>query len=297
MKKIRREHPVIVSLVLTVLFPLLGAVASVPLLLFDGLITDNLYLAQLIAEAITFAFFLLITLLLGMQYVFRPSHKPLREHILPCLAIVAVYTFALLESVILCMGDPLQPPVKILWYVLCMLAVGITEELVFRGLITRMLFEKCGKNPVGVWVGVLLSSLLFGVMHLGNAVGGAIDLGSVLVQVVGAAALGVCLSAIYLRTGSLWTVALLHGYMDFCGLISSGVFATDSMQDLLGGYSAGNLIAAVGYAALGIFLLRPSKMRTLTDSDAQPSNGQIAGLMAVVMLMTGLLSAVTVLSI
>ena len=294
MKTLRKRFPVPVSIVLTILFPLIGGLAALPLLLFEELITDNLYLAQLIAEVATFVIFLLITLLLGMQFIFRPSHKPLREHILPCLAILVVYTFALLESVILCMDQPLQPPIKILWYVLCMLAVGITEELVFRGLITRMLFAKYSRSSVGVWISVLLSSLLFGLMHLSNAAGGVIDLGSILVQVVGAAALGICLSAIYLRTGSLWTVALLHGYMDFCGLISSGVFAADSMGDLLSGYSGDTLIAGVVYALLGIFLLRPSKMKRLTDPEAQPSTGQIIGLMALVMLTSGVLSAVAV---
>ena len=297
MKKLRKRYPVPVSIVLTVLFPLIGGLAALPLMLFDGFVEKNLYLAQLIAEIVTFAVMAVLALLMGMGFVFRRSGKPLKELLLPCLAIVLFYTFAGLEMLILCFGQPVQPPLKILGYVLCMLAIGLTEELVFRGMITRMLFAKYGRNPVGVWISVLLSSLLFGLMHLTNAAGGAIDMGSVLVQAVGASALGICLAGIYLRTGSLWTVALLHAYMDFCALLSSGVFATDSMQDLLGEYSAENLLSVVIYLALGMFLLRPSQMKKITDADGTVPQGQIVGLMAVVMLLSGLAAAVTVLSV
>ena len=230
---------------------------------------------------------------MGMQFIFRRSRKPLGERILPCAAILVLYTLALLGGITLCLEDPLQPPLKILSFVLCMLSVGLTEELIFRGLITRILYAKYGKNPVGVWLSVLLSSLLFGLIHLSNAIGG-VELGSVLIQVVGASALGICLSAIYLRTGSFWTVVLLHAYMDFCGLVSSGVFVSDSLADLLGGYSSGSLIAAAVYAALGIFLLRRSKMKTITDLSAEPPQGQIIGLMITVLLLVGVASAVAV---
>ena len=125
---------------------------------------------------------------------------------------------------------------------------------------------------------------------------GAVELNGVLIQVVGASALGICLSAIYLRTGSFWTVVLLHAYMDFCGLVSSGVFVSDSLADLLGGYSSGSLIAAAVYAALGIFLLRRSKMKTITDLSAEPPQGQIIGLMITVLLLVGVASAVAVIT-
>ena len=62
----------------------------------------------------------------------------------------------------------------------------------------------------------------------------------------------------------------------------------------MGGYSSGSLIAAAVYAALGIFLLRRSKMKTITDLSAEPPQGQIIGLMITVLLLVGVASAVAV---
>ena len=293
MKNLRKRFPVLVSIGLALLFLAVNYLLSKPLERIADTVAQHLYLFQLIMELVVFAIFLGLAVLMGMQFIFRRSRKPLGERILPCAAILVLYTLALLGGITLCLEDPLQPPLKILSFVLCMLSVGLTEELIFRGLITRILYAKYGKNPVGVWLSVLLSSLLFGLIHLSNAIGG-VELGSVLIQVVGASALGICLSAIYLRTGSFWTVVLLHAYMDFCGLVSSGVFVSDSLADLLGGYSSGSLIAAAVYAALGIFLLRRSKMKTITDLSAEPPQGQIIGLMITVLLLVGVASAVAV---
>ncbi len=297
MKNLRKRYPIPVSIALALLFLAVNFLLSLPLIRIADTVAQNLYLFQLIVELLTFAVFLIITILMGMQFIFRRTRKPLSKLVLPCAAILVVYTLALVGGVTLCLGDPLQSPLKILWFVLCMLSVGLTEELIFRGLITRMLYARYGRNPVGVWMSVLLSSLLFGLIHLSNAAGGAVELSSVLVQVVGASALGICLSAIYLRTGSFWTVVLLHAYMDFCGLVSSGVFVSDSLTDLLGSYSSSSLISAGGYAVLGIFLLRRSRMKTITDPSAEPSQGQIIGLMISVFLLAGITSAVAVLTL
>ena len=297
MKTLRKRFPILISIVLTVLFPLIVIPAARPLAAFGDFFADNLYLAQLIAEIMTFAVFLILAALMGLGFIFRRSRKPVRQLLVPCTAILVIYSISLLGNLSLSLGYPLQPPLKILWFLLCMLSVGLTEELVFRGMITRMLFAKYGRNPVGVWFSVLLSGLLFGLMHLSNAYGGVIDLKSVLVQVVGACMLGICLGAIYLRTGGYWTVALLHAFMDFCGLFSSGVFTVDTLTDTLGSYSAVNLVSVIPYLAIGLVLLRPGKMRTVTDPNGQASQGQIIGLMITVMLIAGLISAVTVLTV
>ena len=296
MQYLRKHYTVPVSIVLAVLFVGLNQLLGLPLRYMGDVVKQHFYLAQLILELIVFAVFAVLAVLMGMGYVFRRTKKPLGSLILPCAAILVLYTFALIGTLIMCFGDPLQPPLKILAFILCMLSVGLTEELVFRGLIARMLYARFGRNPVGVWLSVLLSSLLFGLVHLSNALSG-VDLTSVLIQVVGASALGICLAAIYLRTGSFWTVVLLHAYMDFCGLISSGVFTTASLNDLLGGYTAGSLVSAVVYAALGIFLLRRSKMKAITNISGEPTQGQIIGLMIPVFLLAGIFSAVAVLSV
>lgn len=295
MKRLRMKYPIWISLILTVLFPAVSLLGAMPMLLWDGVWGYGEYLPLLIAEVLVLLVLLLVMKLLGMSYVLRSGVRNPGNRLLPVLPILLLYTYSMAASVIFYAGEPMQPPLGIFWFVLCMLAVGITEELAFRGLMTRMIFEKYGRSAVGVWLSVLLSSLLFGAVHITNAAEGGDILGGVLVQAVNAVALGMCLGAIYLRTNSLWTVALLHAYMDFCALISTGVFTDGSVMDTVGAYSPLHLLASVFYALLALFLLRPSKLKRLIPTGAETLTGDVIKLMLTVMLASGLFSAVAVL--
>lgn len=83
------------------------------------------------------------------------------------------------------------------------LVVGFSEELVFRGFILRALL------PGGATRAVLVSSALFGLVHLGNIIYGA-SVVVTLLQVVGVFAFGVGMAAIVLRGGAFWPVILIH---------------------------------------------------------------------------------------
>lgn len=83
------------------------------------------------------------------------------------------------------------------------LVVGLSEELVFRGLILRALL------PGGMLRAVLISSVLFGIAHLANVVYGA-PVAVTLAQAVGTCAFGIGMAAITLRCGALWPVMLIH---------------------------------------------------------------------------------------
>ena len=70
---------------------------------------------------------------------------------------------------------------------------GIGEEIFFRGFLSRGLVAHHG-----VLLGTLLTSLLFGVIHLHP------------IQACGAFALGLVLQFVFLKTKSLWGAVLLH---------------------------------------------------------------------------------------
>ena len=295
MRTLRKKYPVWVSIVLVAGFLGASVLGSLPLLLWKGAFDQGEYLPQLIVELFCLAVLVLLTLLLRMGDTFRRGRLGLGQTLLPMLPILLLYTYSAAgQWIISCMGKTPLPGLRVLWYVLCMLAVGITEELLFRGLITRMIFEKYGKSSVGVWLTVLVSSLLFGTVHLINAVGGMADLGGVLVQMVGAAALGMCICAIYLRTGSLWAVALLHAFMDLVALLPSGVYGVADLGDMVSGYSWESLVASLVYVALALFLLRPSKLKTIIGPPKEPAQGLVIKLMLAVMLLSGLWTAVLV---
>ena len=83
---------------------------------------------------------------------------------------------------------------------------GFMEEGLARGIILRVL------KPLGVNRSIVISSLLFAVMHIGNLLYRNPFI--VLAQMVGAFVHGVGLGAIRLRMNSIWYVLILHGVHD-----------------------------------------------------------------------------------
>lgn len=92
---------------------------------------------------------------------------------------------------------------------LVLLLVGFTEELTTRGILV-VAFRSC-LSEVWVW---LLTSALFGLMHLINAVSGQ-PIGPTLQQVVFAFGAGTVFYVLRRVTGSLVWAMVLHGLWDF----------------------------------------------------------------------------------
>ena len=300
MRKLRERYPIFVSIGILILMLLLslisvGAVYGLEKLL-PGFLNTGDYPVQLVAELVMLGCLVGVTLLLGMEHVLAERGKGFFRSMAPAGVILAYYAFAGLASLIYCMYDPVQDLATIICFVLCMGAIGITEELAFRGLITRMIFDKYGSTRAGVWLTILVSGMLFGCMHLMNAMGGAIPLSGVLVQVIGAAALGMCLGAIYLRGGNLWSVAAIHGFMDFCALLSSGIFRSTSIADTVAGYDITMLVSSLVYFAMAAILLRKSKLREITTGE-KSSTGTKIKLMISVLLLILMVAAVFILTI
>ncbi|MCF6161054.1 CPBP family intramembrane glutamic endopeptidase [Furfurilactobacillus milii] len=126
--------------------------------------------------------------------------------------------------------------------------VGITEEFTFRGLLLP-LASKLGSARHQLWVGVLTSSILFGLAHSVNILHQSLPITAF--QMLSAFSLGVLLAAIYLRTGSLIFPILLHGLNDFVSTYASGLQNPS--------VSAVGVSFVLVYLFTGIFLLRRSK--------------------------------------
>jgi len=86
-----------------------------------------------------------------------------------------------------------------LWVVLLVICVGapLSEELLFRG----FLFSALAKTRLGLIGTSLLTALLWAALHVGYSIFG-------LIEVMG---IGLYLSWVLVRTGSLWVTILCHG--------------------------------------------------------------------------------------
>lgn len=83
---------------------------------------------------------------------------------------------------------------------------GFMEEGLMRGIVMRVL------KPTGAVRSVVISALLFGLIHIGNLL--YRNPAIVVAQMVGAFVHGIGLGAIRLRSNTIWFVVLLHGLHD-----------------------------------------------------------------------------------
>lgn len=147
-----------------------------------------------------------------------------------------------------------------------MCAVAVAEELLFRGVLFRIL-----ERSVGTWWALALSSVLFGGLHLVNP--NASLWGALAISLQG----GLLLGAAYVATRSLWLPIGLHlGW----NLAQAGIFGTavsgseDAFVGLLVGETVGltvisggtfgpegSVVAVLFCAVVTVYLLRVVRLR------------------------------------
>ena len=101
---------------------------------------------------------------------------------------------------------------NILFAVLGAFAVGLCEELIFRGVIFNKLQDLLSGRKNVYLVSALLSSCVFGLIHFENLFEQSF-IGTTM-QVYFAFAIGLCFCGIYLFSGTLLIPILLHGIVD-----------------------------------------------------------------------------------
>ena len=99
------------------------------------------------------------------------------------------------------------------------LFVGITEEFLCRGWLQNEFIERFSNDKNTVLKSILLSSLVFGSMHIVNILGNQ-GLFETLLQVMNATALGFLFGCIYYKTKNIWSIIFLHAFYDFTLIIS-----------------------------------------------------------------------------
>jgi uncharacterized protein len=109
-------------------------------------------------------------------------------------------------------------------------AAAVTEELIFRGVLFRII-----EGRIGTWLALALTAVLFGMSHLFNAhatVWGALSI---------AVEAGAMLGAAYVATRNLWVPIGVHFAWNFAegGVFGTNVSGTDSPQGLLHGVLSG----------------------------------------------------------
>lgn len=158
--------------------------------------------------------------------------------VVPCLLVIINTTFARITFPGL--GNVL------LFFVLAMW-VGFVEETYFRGLILHALLAW------GPWQAAIISSVLFGIVHLLN-IGAGQNLSVTLVQVVDAMAIGFLFAALALRTQTILPLIIIHGLTDFVGFLAlNGTVATQNLSLVA---VVGTAVEVLIYITFGFIVMR-----------------------------------------
>ncbi|GAA3392263.1 CPBP family intramembrane glutamic endopeptidase [Cryptosporangium minutisporangium] len=118
-----------------------------------------------------------------------------------------------------------------------MVAAATTEELLFRGILFRIVEQR-----IGTWLALILTGLVFGLSHLFNphaSLWGAIAI---------AVEAGGMLAAAYAATRTLWLPIGLHFGWNFAeaGIFGTDVSGTDAPDGLLDGVMSGPVLLTGG---------------------------------------------------
>lgn len=96
-------------------------------------------------------------------------------------------------------------------------SVGLFEEVVVRAILIGHMMHYWRSDPHRVFKSVLWSSVIFGVLHIGNIFSSPV---STVFQILYATGLGMVFAAAFIRTRNLWSCIAVHGLVDFFGSLS-----------------------------------------------------------------------------
>jgi membrane protease YdiL (CAAX protease family) len=198
--------------------------AGIALLLIETKILSFSFENELLARMFNMIFsravgstvFIAAAVYFGYRYM-NPFRRPFWKSllvILPCFAVV-INNFPIISFV---RGDAvLNSPLE---YVLIFAAecffVALFEEFAFRGVIFSVILEKRRKNSGDVFISILLTSVMFGLIHILNILSGS-DPMSVFLQIGYSFLIGGMCSFVLIETKNIWFCVIFHAVYNFGG--------------------------------------------------------------------------------
>ena len=111
------------------------------------------------------------------------------------------------------------------------MSIGLIEETLFRGIFFNSFKARFGESKSGITKAALISSGMFGALHLLNLTGNPKIVLATFSQVLYATFFGFIFCVIYYRTKNFWSVVIIHGLVDFTGNFW-GAFAKNTSKVL-----------------------------------------------------------------
>lgn len=189
------------------------------------------------------------------------------------IVLIAYASHMLVSNLINCIRDqgaPAMSPLFMLMYTAALfLGAGMYEEFIFRGIFLNFIRDAVGNDTrKGLIIGMAVSSVVFGLGHLGNLEGNP-DVVGTIGQVIYATGIGFYLAAIYVRTKNIWFNVVLHFFVDISALLKTLFINNEvSISEVIGGdpfqVILRSVLIGVVFGSMGLFLIRKSKMPELS---------------------------------
>lgn len=220
------------------------------------------YSRQVIIEAVCAFIILIVLLIYGNSYIFTEKKQNFFKSLIPGTFIICLATIYLFMAIPDVIDSTNYLDVGSL-AIYCLL-IGIFEEFLCRGWIQNEFIERFASNRKQVYLSILLSALIFGGIHISNIWIAGQSVLETISQIIQATGLGFLLGAIYYRTKNIWSTVFMHGYWDFCILLSSINTIKECTQlSTPTSYKVSSLIISLilslVYILIGLYVLRKNK--------------------------------------
>ncbi len=183
-------------------------------------------LCELLEMALTRAIggVIFLVMLINLDYkVLSPLKAPFFGNLLFCLPplLVAVNNFPF-SAVIKGEAGVYDSPQTVLLLLLECICVGFFEETAFRGVVFLGILRRKKHSRAWAFVSILLSSAVFGIVHIVNIFQGASPIAvlmQVLRQIGYSSLIGAMCAVMLLKTQNIWLPVAVHGIFNFCGAV------------------------------------------------------------------------------
>ena len=206
---------------ITILFALslliMVVLSIVDITIFDNQLANEMFINS-ISRFVGGVVFVIILCSLGYKTLLRfngPLIKSLMI-ILPGL-FIAINNFPIIAYLDI-RAAITEPTYTIYLFIVECISIGFFEEVVFRGIILIFLLQRFSSTKKGTYQAIVISSALFGLIHLINIFSGA-DVGNTILQIGYSFLMGMMWAVVYLKTRNIWYSILLHTTYNFFGLV------------------------------------------------------------------------------
>jgi len=235
-------------------------------LVFDAIVNypqGNL----VISEAVLAIMVLIVMLLFKNSYVFTQKKESFKTGLFYGLFYLIGSVFFLLLGVV---SGGLNSGLALVNLLLGCILIGVCEEFLCRGWLLNEFLERFGDTKKGVWYSIVISGIIFGLMHIGNIFTIGQSVPTTVTQVISAAGTGIFFGLIYYKTKNIWSVIVLHGLWDFSLFLADVAPITESIE-IISGFS----IIGILFTILMIFAELLSLIPYVNDIDAKPKKGSV----------------------